>query len=240
MSHLRGWFGEICTRLGLWLRLPSRTYRQFHNVVVPTSNGTTQIDHLIVSTYGLFVIETKNMNGWIYGNEQDSQWTQKFPRASHRFQNPLKQNYRHLCCLEEHLRLPRTRMHSIIFFIGDAELKTPMPGNVLTHGLSSYIRRHREPLPSDQDVERIIAAIQELKRDRTLNHATHMASLADRHSSTTRCPKCGSDLIERQSKKATIPAAPSLAANPTPAAASPDNSLKGCNAARMYLPKDPH
>ncbi|WP_083233727.1 NERD domain-containing protein [Planctopirus hydrillae] len=205
MSHLRGWFGEICTRLGLWFWLPSRTYRQFHNIVVPTSNGTTQIDHLIVSTYGLFVIETKNMKGWIYGNEQDSQWTQKFRGTSYRFQNPLKQNYRHLCCLEEHLGLPRTCMHSIIFFIGEAELKTPMPGNVLTHGLSSYIRRHREPLLSEQDVEQIIAAIQELKRDRTLNHATHMASLADRHSSTTRCPKCGSDLIERQSKKGDHP-----------------------------------
>jgi len=202
MSHLRGWFGEICTRLGLWLRLPSRTYRQFHNVVVPTSNGTTQIDHLIISPYGLFVIETKTMNGWIYGNEQDSQWTQKFYKTSFRFQNPLKQNYRHLCCLEEHLGLPKTRMHLIIFFIGDAELKTPMPGNVLTHGLSSCILRRREMLLSDQDVERIIAAIEELKCDRTLNHAAHMASLADRHSSTTRCPKCGSDLIERQSKKA--------------------------------------
>lgn len=186
-------------------RLPSRTYRQFHNVVVPTSNGTTQIDHLIVSTYGLFVIETKNMNGWIFGHEQDSQWTQKFPRASHRFQNPLKQNYRHLCCLEEYLGLPKTCLHSIIFFIGEAELKTPMPGNVLTHGLSSYIRRHRELLLSEQDVEQIIAAIQELKRDRTFNHATHMTSLADRHSSTTRCPKCGNDLIERQSKKGDHP-----------------------------------
>jgi hypothetical protein len=205
MSHFKGWFGEFCTRIGLWLRLNSRTYRQFHNVVVPTSNGTTQIDHLIVSPYGLFVIETKMMNGWIFGSEQDSQWTQKFYKKSFRFQNPLRQNHRHLCCLEECLQVPRDRMHSIIFFIGDAELKTPMPGNVLTHGLSSHIRRHREPLLSEQEVERIIAAIQGLKRDRSLNHTAHMASLTERHSSTTRCPKCGSELIERRSKKGDNP-----------------------------------
>ena len=50
-------------------RLPKDQYRILNNVMIPTPQGSSQIDHLVVSIYGLFVIETKNYNGWIYGSE---------------------------------------------------------------------------------------------------------------------------------------------------------------------------
>ena len=50
-------------------------YRRFHDVIVPARNGTTQIDHVLVSCYGIFVVETKNYNGWIFGDEHAAQWT---------------------------------------------------------------------------------------------------------------------------------------------------------------------
>jgi len=48
-------------------RLPKDQYRVLNNVTIPTPKGSSQIDHLIVSIFGIFVIETKNYNGWIYG-----------------------------------------------------------------------------------------------------------------------------------------------------------------------------
>ena len=56
-----------------------REYYRLNNITLPLANGgSTQIDHIIVSVHGIFVIETKNYKGWIYGNEKQRQWTQVF------------------------------------------------------------------------------------------------------------------------------------------------------------------
>jgi restriction system protein len=56
--------------LAVLRRLDSRLYRVFHDLYLPRPDGkgTTQIDHVVVSRYGIFVIETKNMTGWIFGD----------------------------------------------------------------------------------------------------------------------------------------------------------------------------
>ena len=71
----KGWFGEKSTQLGMWLYLDEQVYRRFHDVIVPSRNGTTQIDHIVVSVYGIFVVETKNHSGWVFGDEHAAQWT---------------------------------------------------------------------------------------------------------------------------------------------------------------------
>lgn len=75
------------------LALPSVTYVRFHDVMLPTPDGTTQIDHVFVSRFGVFVVETKNMAGWIFGSERGRRWTQVLPGGRKTsFQNPLRQN----------------------------------------------------------------------------------------------------------------------------------------------------
>ena len=60
MSIFKGWIGEKKTAFRMWLFLNNRTYKRFHNIIIPSSSGTTQIDHLVVSPFGVFIIETKN------------------------------------------------------------------------------------------------------------------------------------------------------------------------------------
>lgn len=91
----KGWLGELGVNIFARLLLDSSKYRGFHNVMLPTPDGTTQIDHIYVSPYGVFIVETKNMKGWIFGSENDSWWTQKIFRHTYQFQNPLRQNIRH-------------------------------------------------------------------------------------------------------------------------------------------------
>jgi restriction system protein len=165
------------------------------------SNGTTQIDHILVSPFGLFVIETKNIKGWIFGSEQQRKWIQTLYGKKFTFQNPLHQNYRHTKCLGEYLRLDPKVVHSVVFFVGNCTFKTQMPPNVLNTGLSSHIRSYRDRLLSDRDIERIVGDIERLKGDGSLTHGAHMRSLRERHNSTTVCPKCGSALIERTARK---------------------------------------
>ncbi|GHA99104.1 nuclease-related domain-containing protein [Modicisalibacter luteus] len=81
-SWFKGILGEALVKMIAGLRLPAEAYQRIHNVTLPTPDGTTQIDHLFVSRFGIFVVETKNMKGWIIGGEEQAQWTQKLYRSS--------------------------------------------------------------------------------------------------------------------------------------------------------------
>ncbi len=103
----KGHIGELLVRLFAHWQLDKQTYRRLHNVTLNTPDGTTQIDHVFLSPYGIFVLETKNMSGWIFGSEKQAQWTQKLYKRTFKFQNPLRQNYKHLKALEATLGVNR-------------------------------------------------------------------------------------------------------------------------------------
>jgi restriction system protein len=180
----KGWFGEAMVNRGLRSLDPSQ-YRHFHDLYLPhpTEPGTTQIDHILVSPFGIFVIETKNYRGWIFGSENQRQWTQQIYRHKHRFQNPLHQNRLHVRALMHFLALPEDRFLPVVFFIGHSELKTPMPPNVLNHGLIPWIRRHTAPLIDPATAQKAIAQLDHLHRTTHRKSAAraHLAALRARH-----------------------------------------------------------
>ena len=57
-------------------KLPKDKYLIINDLMVMVDEKTYQIDHVIVSPYGIFVIETKQYNGYITGNEYDKKWKQ--------------------------------------------------------------------------------------------------------------------------------------------------------------------
>ena len=67
-SRVKGVIGELRVRLALRLRLDRKTYHAVHDITLATPDGTTQIDHVFVSLYGMFVIKTKNMKGSTAGD----------------------------------------------------------------------------------------------------------------------------------------------------------------------------
>ena len=96
----KGTCGEAIISILLRLSLNRRKYHIIDNVTLKTPDGTTQIDHIVVSRKGVFVIETKNMSGWIFGSEKQVEWTQSFPsKRKYKFKNPIHQNYKHTCPL---------------------------------------------------------------------------------------------------------------------------------------------
>jgi len=111
---VKGYFGELQVRVRAHFLLDKAIYHRVHDVTLPTPDGTTQIDHVFVSRYGLFVLETKNMRGWIFGGENKSEWTQTNFSKKVRFQNPLRQNYKHVKALEAALQVPPETMHSVV------------------------------------------------------------------------------------------------------------------------------
>jgi restriction system protein len=193
LGYIKGALGELQGRAAHKFFLDNDVYRSLHSVTIPTKGGTTQIDHVIVSRYGVFVVEAKNYNGWIFGSERDAQWTQSMFGKKSRFQNPLRQNHRHVAALAEFLGLHEDRFHSVVMFWGDAEIKTKLPTNFLTEGYTSYFKSKTAVLFSDEEVEQIVDAMEKGRLPATWKtHREHVASLRARHCSNV-CPKCGSD-----------------------------------------------
>ena len=90
------------------------------NLYVPKDNGeTTEIDVLFICPKGILVIESKNYSGWIFGNEDDAQWTATLPNGDrNRFYNPIKQNQIHIKWLLNFMGMhtPKYQIYSVIAF----------------------------------------------------------------------------------------------------------------------------
>lgn len=69
-----------------------------NDVIIPSGKNTTQIDHIYFSKKGIFVIETKNYSGRVYGDENSTYWTQVlgYGNVKNQMYNPLKQNQTHI------------------------------------------------------------------------------------------------------------------------------------------------
>jgi hypothetical protein len=178
----KGWIGELEINLITKLFLEKDTYHLIKNVTIPADGGTTQIDHIIVSRFGVFVVETKNLKGWIFGKEGDAYWTQKIFRHSEKFQNPLRQNYKHTKTLGEILGIPDDKMRSVIVFTGDSTFKTEMPENVTRPGgYIRYIRSKTTPVLTDSEVTQLISSIAEKRLvpglETHLRHVKHVKDI---------------------------------------------------------------
>jgi len=136
------------------------------------------LDHVLVSVYGIFVIETKNMKGWIFGSKDNERWTQTFGNKKYSFQNPLRQNYRHTKCLSEYLGLDHRLFHSVVWFIGECTFKTEMPPNVLASGLTSYIKEFTGCCLTEGQVTDIEHRLRELNDSPVATRSEHVHSLA--------------------------------------------------------------
>ncbi|OOQ77915.1 nuclease-related domain-containing protein [Vibrio parahaemolyticus] len=202
---LKGVFGEFLVNR-LLSKLPESDYTLIKDVTLPTSDGTTQVDHIVVSKYGIFVVETKNMKGWIFGSARQKQWTQKIYRHSSKFQNPLHQNYKHIKALETLLGCSEEHLHSVIVFIGDSTFKTEMPPNVTyARGSIQYIQQFNDVVFSDNDYARLTESINRLKLKRgvitDLKHRKHVKEVVASKVSSNECPRCGSEMVLRETKR---------------------------------------
>ena len=158
-----------------------------NDIYLPSSDGTTtQIDHIVVSQYGVFVVETKNYSGWIFANARDDEWTQVIYRRKSRFQNPLRQNYRHICALAECLGISKDYFHSVVAFTENCTFKTPMPDGVVhTVALADYIKSFDRVLFDPAQVPEVADAIRKWAAEAGANPAkSHVESLKRKHVGT--------------------------------------------------------
>lgn len=193
----KGARGESRVNAVLDRQLPKREYKVFHDITLDTTHGPTQIDHIVLSRYGVFVIETKNYSGWIFGDAKSKQWTQTIYGNKSRFQNPLHQNYKHVKAVESFFSLDLRLIHSVVVFVGDSEFRTDLPDNVTDYWeLCPYILSKRELLLDTRRVRAMASSLNDHKAGRVSETPT----LTVVHDDPS-CPKCGERMVRRKARK---------------------------------------
>lgn len=178
--------GEALVSRVLFSHFGAPDYHLMNHVTLQMADGTTQVDHILASRFGVFVIETKDYNGWIFANASDRTWTQVLYRQRFPFQNPVRQNYRHVCAVRDLLDfLPPEAVKSVVVFSGDAEFKTDIPDGVITIAqLPNYIRQHTEEVMSLKRQQFCVGRLETsrlaISRETDIEH---VRSLAQRHGS---------------------------------------------------------
>ena len=182
---LKGKVGELAVSTHVKLYLDER-YILLNDVTLPDeSAGTTQIDHILLSPFGVFVSETKNYKGWIFGGERQKVWTQKIYKKSYKFQNPVYQNYKHIKVLESVLSdiVEPQLLHSVIVFMPDCEFKTSLPKNVFKGSAwIEFIKGFQHEVIPPMKLKRIQLRIEkEILEKSWKTNREHVENLKQRH-----------------------------------------------------------
>ena len=202
-AWFKGVVGEFIVNLSAKLFLDKDKYHLIKNVTLPTKDGSTQIDHVIVSKFGVFVIETKNIKGWIFGSPNQKTWTQQIYNHKNKFQNPLHQNHKHTKVLGELLELSDSQIFSVVVFVGDSTFKTEMPENVTyAKGYIRFIKSKTQPILTEAEAKEIKRKIEagrltpSFKTNR--EHVKHVKTIVANKTGRKQCPKCGSPMVLRK------------------------------------------
>lgn len=184
-----------------------QNYHVISDVIIPTQHGTTQIDHVVVCPYGIFVIETKNYKGWIFGSNNSKKWKQTFKTEHHYFYNPIKQNWAHIYALSELLKLYKKFFKPVVVFSDDAALNVESTTPVINmRELKSHILGFTQELFTPKQVEEIYNAI--FKQDlngieiEEQHIQTVKNNIAKQNESIDqgKCPRCSGELVLRNGK----------------------------------------
>ena len=160
----KGAYGEYLTEYLFGNENIEGYSRTLHNIYVPYRGKTSEIDVLLIHEKGIFVFESKNYSGWIFGSDEQQQWTQMLNKQTkNRFYNPIKQNATHINALSQYLKIDKSAMKSFIVFSERCELKkvpddTPEYTILQRHHLLRELRRdiqNRYVIFTSQDVDAI-------------------------------------------------------------------------------------
>lgn len=210
VRHLLPSKGKIGERRVAFLlrRLPKNDYKVINNLLLLSNGRSAQIDHVVVSIYGIFVIETKNYSGWIYGGEYSEYWTQNIFGKKYSLRNPIYQNLGHVRALKFLLKgYEAIPFISIVAFSRQASLgvdaHTPV---VYWDQILRIINQFENRVLTNSQVKIIFDTLLTNnatgKSDRK-QHLTNVSNAKMRNAmvkSSGHCPQCNGELILRDGK----------------------------------------
>lgn len=211
MPKIKGKIGE--NKVTFILKgLPSDEYTVINDLMLKTTYGTSQIDHIVVSQYGIFVIETKNYSGWIYGGEHSEEWIKNVYGKKYKFRNPIKQNYAHIKALMEVLGVTNIDIFiPIITFPRKASIKVKTDYNIVYYRqLIKCIKSYSESCLCNEQISEYVNKLNNFvgysKEIRKEHIEEIMFSVTEREYKENEgiCPRCNGMLVKRHGKYGTF------------------------------------
>lgn len=188
----------------------SDEYIIFNDFMCKINGRSTQIDHIVVSPYGVFVIETKGYKGWILGGENSEYWTQVLYKNKYKLYNPIKQNEGHVRFLRQLLKCPTDfPIIPIVVFDNSADLKVHVTNHIVVNrcNLNKAIFQYKDTVLSPDQVEMVVNALQQhftiVDKEEIKQHKHNVQNI--QHSTKALinqgvCPQCGGQLLLRRGK----------------------------------------
>lgn len=203
---IKGYLGEkgVATILSF---LPSDKYKIINDILIKSNDRTIQIDHLVISIYGIFVIETKNYKGRITGSDNSEYWTKNVFGNKYKFYNPIKQNKAHILALNKQLGIRLNDFIPIIAFSNGADLRVNTAYNVIyTTQLNRLIKEYTDIKFSENDIQNLCEKISSLNIVSPRARKQHILEV--KNTIETKqcliqqgiCPRCGHRLVLRNGK----------------------------------------
>lgn len=207
----KGHYGEFLTEYAL-KNGDLGNVAVFSNVLVPRSYGavsTSEIDAIMLHEKGIFVIESKNYSGWIFGSAEQKDWTVTYSaKTKGRFYNPIMQNRSHVKALSEYMELEPWYFKSYIVFTDKCTFKSvPLSTSEYTICKKNQLLSN---LRSDLDGRRQVFHPAKFAQIRGILAKLEVASTEEERLQHTRetmkvaygvvCPVCGSQLVKRTGK----------------------------------------
>lgn len=154
--------GEYKIEVGLG-QLP-QSYKVLSNLLIQSENSLEQIDHLVISPYGLFIIEVNNLSGIVLGEETDPNWHQSISWRVKTFPNPLLENQAHLELLRKRVPLDETlHIHSFVTFSRRCDLKVISESVFYdTDLLAVILRRNQQEVLSKGEIQSLYDQIERI------------------------------------------------------------------------------
>ncbi|MDE7275185.1 MAG: NERD domain-containing protein [Lachnospiraceae bacterium] len=225
----KGRLGEFYTYK--YLKSLSGYKRYLFNLYLPKDNGeTTELDVVLLHESGIYVFESKNYSGWIFGTESQQYWTQTLPAGQgqlqkNQFYNPIMQNKGHLKWLQTFLADKTLPFYSYIVFSDRCTLKniTLTSGKhsvVNWYNLLSTVQQNAAkagiqlssdkidelfeklyPLTQIDEAEKIIH-IRNIQQKKQDSFSKNLsAAAATPNGDRALCPHCGGQLVMRIASK---------------------------------------
>ena len=196
--------------------LPCEDYYVFNDLLIREGNYTTQVDHVVISHCGVFVLETKNVHGKVYGSENTEFWKQYLPDTGykrygftkeHQFRNPIWQNEGHIKTLRRLVFGNDLPIYNIVVFPNEVDLFVTADNDVLRMWeVVSRIKQHREVVLSTDHMNfmrrRLLEVVSTKEKDR-IEHLENVQRNKERRDAAVAgglCPRCGGNLILRSGK----------------------------------------
>lgn len=205
-KKLRGKAGEYWVNKELE-KLPISRYMLLNDIMFEDSIGTHQIDHIVFSKYGIFVIEMKNYYGLITGNQYSDKWCQNLSGKKSYFNNPICQNYGHIQALKQILGLDEKYFISIVCFSNQAKLR--IESNIPVVQIDTLVDKiltYKTEIPDNIDLIKVKDTLSNMNITDSNQRYQHVNEIKQKVQEQNAkvdngiCPKCGGSLVERTGK----------------------------------------